>query len=214
MNHPSDIPDFWHEMWTSNHIGFHQNEVSPFLQKYWTQSNGSVFVPLCGKTKDMVWLAENNHDVVGVEFNEIAVRDFFQENNLHEYQREQQEQSAVYHHSKYKIYCGDFFNLPTLDTKYIFDRAALVALSQELRKRYVEKLQQIVPQCVEILLITYEYPQQQMPGPPFSISQEMVHELYKGKHVEKLEERDVLQILPKFAERLSFMKECVYRIHC
>ena len=209
--HPTD--NAWHEMWRNNRIGFHQDEVSVFLRKYWKNIHKNVFVPLCGKTKDMLWLREQNHQVIGVEFNEIAVRDFFSENNI-EHKVEHCENLNIFGNENYKIYCNNFFDLPILeDVELVFDRAALVALPQDLRYEYLQHLKKITPNYTRILLITYEYDQQQMSGPPFAISQDMVNDLYQNYiSIRKLDERDVLELLPMFQKRLSYMKECVYEI--
>ncbi|BBM85405.1 thiopurine S-methyltransferase [Candidatus Uabimicrobium amorphum] len=210
--HPSD--NHWHEMWRDNRIGFHQSEVSAFLEKYWENNHRNVFVPLCGKTKDMVWLREQQHRVIGVEFNETAIRDFFGENEI-EHTVERKENLHLFHNEHYQLYCNNFFDLPILsEVEIVFDRAALVALPIDIRKKYVEYLKKITPNCMRILLITYEYDQQQMSGPPFSITHDMVKDLYHDHEtIDKLDERDVLQLLPMFQKRLSFMKECVYQIH-
>ncbi len=46
-------PGFWHEKWQQQQIGFHQQDVNPFLVTYWHQlalpADAKVFVPLCGK---------------------------------------------------------------------------------------------------------------------------------------------------------------------
>lgn len=208
--HPSDRSNFWHTLWAKNTIGFHQEEISPFLEKYWRYDQKKVFVPLCGKTKDMIWLSQKNHEVIGVEFNETAVCDFFTGTP---YNTKKQNNMQVFYNKNIQIYCGDFFALPQIDTPLIFDRAALVALSQNLRQQYVNYLKKITPEDAKILLITYEYPQHEMPGPPFSIPQETVQDLYsKYNNIKKLDERNVLDLLPIFQKRLSFMKECVYSI--
>jgi thiopurine S-methyltransferase len=73
--------DFWHARWKSGRVGFHQDEVNRYLERYWdaldVAVDATVFVPLCGKSRDMLWLRERGHRVVGVEFSPIAVRDFF-----------------------------------------------------------------------------------------------------------------------------------------
>jgi thiopurine S-methyltransferase len=75
--------EFWLERWERAEIGFHQDEVNPYLLQYWPElhaaQGGEVFVPLCGKSLDMVWLREQGHAVLGVELSAIAVRDFFVE---------------------------------------------------------------------------------------------------------------------------------------
>ena len=76
---------FWHSKWESKQLGFHQEKINSRLKKYWPTlglAEGSrIFVPLCGKTLDMLWLAET-HSVLGVELSDIAAQDFFSENRI------------------------------------------------------------------------------------------------------------------------------------
>jgi len=51
----------------------------------------------------------------------------------------------------------------------VYDRAALVALPSDMREAYSTHLRQIT-QTAPQLLIVYEYDQNSMEGPPFSIS--------------------------------------------
>ena len=77
--------DFWHKKWSDGKIGFHQAEINPYLQSYWQrmglEGDGKVFVPLCGKSSDMLWLREQGHEVLGVELNASACEAFFSEND-------------------------------------------------------------------------------------------------------------------------------------
>jgi len=63
----------------------------------------------------------------------------------------------------------------------IYDRAALVALPQEMRIRYTAHLTEITDKAPQ-LLITFEYDQSAMEGPPFSVSNEEVNELYGASY--------------------------------
>ena len=53
-------PDFWHQKWQSNEIGFHKAEANPLLVEHFSalglDAGARVFVPLCGKTLDIRWL--------------------------------------------------------------------------------------------------------------------------------------------------------------
>ncbi|MDH3688008.1 MAG: thiopurine S-methyltransferase, partial [Gammaproteobacteria bacterium] len=50
--------EFWHDRWQKSEIAFHQQEINTRLQKYWIRlnrpKNSRVFVPLCGKSLDML----------------------------------------------------------------------------------------------------------------------------------------------------------------
>ncbi len=78
--------EFWKQRWENNQTGFHLDEVNPFLPRFWSQlhlpEKGKVFVPLCGKSLDLLWLREQGHDVCGVELSPLAVQQFFAEQGL------------------------------------------------------------------------------------------------------------------------------------
>lgn len=210
--------DFWLERWERNEIGFHQGEVNRYLREYWKELHaphgGEVFVPLCGKSRDMLWMRQQGHTVLGVELSAIAAQAFFTENGyvpLHaaEGAFERYEADGV------RILCGDFFDLRKDDltnVSVVYDRASLVALPPEMRERYASHLAEIVPPATKILLITFDYPQHEMSGPPFAVSSGEVERLYR-EHAEirLLEQQDVLAENPRFKERgLSRLQESVF----
>ncbi len=75
--------EFWQKKWEDNDIGFHQNEADRLLVKHFgalSLSQGQrIFLPLCGKTKDMGWLMSKGYRVVGCELNQMAVEELFAE---------------------------------------------------------------------------------------------------------------------------------------
>lgn len=213
-------PAFWLERWQQNQIGFHQAEINAHLQDFWgvlaLPHGSSVFVPLCGKSRDMLWLRAQGHPVLGVEISPIAVNDFFRENGLvpqrrHEGAFERCTADGL------EILCGDFFALTSGELAAVagvYDRASLIALPAEMRARYARHLQHILPAAAEILLITVEYPQAQMDGPPFCVHQAEVEQLYRERYaVTVLYAKDVLAENARFRERgLSALVEKVYRL--
>lgn len=166
-------PSFWHHRWQENRIGFHQNQINFHLERFWPQLNvpsgERVFVPLCGKSLDMLWLASQGYRVFGVELSPIAVSDFFRENGL----TPKVEKSGAFERYRYgeiEILCGDFFNLETShlkDVRGVYDRASLIALPSEMRFEYAGHLRRILPGRPPILLITLDYPKEARQGPPF-----------------------------------------------
>jgi len=210
--------DFWLERWEREEIGFHQNEINPYLRQYWPESHlahgGEVFVPLCGKSRDMLWLRKLGHPVLGVELSAIAVQAFFKENGY------------IPHHivsEKFDcceaegicILCGDFFDLGKDDlakVSAVYDRASLVALPPEMRERYARHMVSILPPATQILLITFDYPQPEMPGPPFAVSAGEVEALYREyAEIRLLAQLDVLAQNPRFQERgLSRLQENIF----
>ncbi len=209
--------DFWHQRWQDDKLGFHLPEANPLLVQYASRLNLSpgdeVFVPLCGKTLDMTWLREQGYDVVGIELSKIALEAFFKENEIG-YRELQAGDFSVYHSLGYTLYGGDFFalNAAALQScKVVYDRAALVAFPPEMRQRYVQHLKYITPANCPILLITLEYNEGEMDGPPFSLPFEEVVELYGDTfNIEPLHEDDGLQTHPEMQERgLGALRESV-----
>lgn len=175
---------FWLDRWELNQIGFHNSEVNQHLQQNWDlltlKPNSKVFVPFCGKSLDLLWLRQRNHQVIGVELSAIAAEAFFAENGL-SYTVEKKGEFDVFETDGIQIYCGDFFKLPSDilgDVKAVYDRASLVALPSEMRMEYTEKMSQLLPVNSQILLISFNYAQHEMQGPPFSVSDLEIIELF------------------------------------
>lgn len=200
--------NFWLERWERAETGFHQGEINPYLQQYWHKlglPRGSVaFVPLCGKSRDMLWLREQGHPVLGVELSAIAVQEFFEENGYRpsrdfcgNFERHQADNIQILY--------GDFFDLRKDDLKEVeavYDRASMVALPPEMRERYVRHLLEILPPSTQMLLLTFDYHQPEMPGPPFAVSVDEVASLYRGRaQVSLLAQLDALDSNPRFRER-------------
>jgi len=187
--------DFWHKMWNSGVVGFHQPDVNHYLKTHWPklqlQGNENVLVPLCGKSLDMIWLAQQGHSVLGIELSPKALDEFLAENKL---TAEPIEQG---NHCGYKLpdmtlLCGDFFHLTKeqcSDIHVVYDRAALVALPPKMREQYVKHLAEILPKGSQYLLVTMEYVQNQMSGPPFSVAESEVIDLFSSfAEIHKIEE--------------------------
>lgn len=212
--------NFWLERWQDGQTHFHLSKVTPLLQKYWPSleldKGCRVLVPLCGKSLDMVWLADQGHQVLGVELSPLAIEQFFSENAL----RPQKHVSPLGTHyvaGNIEIICGDIFKLDaaTLATCVgAYDRAALIALPQPMRKRYVDHVYGQLPRQYQGILITLDYPQDQMDGPPFSVSETDVHDLFKPhSNTAVIDRRGILDKEPKFAERgLTQLDTIVHRL--
>lgn len=160
MAHPDHA--HWKQGWRANQIPFHLPHIHPLLARFWpTLGLGSgqrVFVPLCGKSLDLMWLHQLGHDVVGVELSPLAVREFFKAARLRP-QRHDQGELSCWTQQRLAIYCGDFFALTSRElqgVRAVYDRAALTALPEGLREYYVAHLHAILPADCHILLMTVE----------------------------------------------------------
>jgi len=176
----------WLARWQDNKIGWHVDVVNQSLVDYLEllelESGDNVFVPLCGKSIDLIYLSEMGYSVIGVELSPVGVVQFFVDNNL-QYVVSEVDGFSLYQSERIKIYCGDYFNLNAghlLSVSAVFDRASLIALDLDLREKYTVHLTAIIPFDARILLLTLIYPQHQMSGPPFSVSNSEVESLFSS----------------------------------
>jgi thiopurine S-methyltransferase len=188
-------PDYWKARWQEGRIGFHEGRPNRFLEQHVAQLGDArrVLVPLCGKAEDMAWLATHGHEVVGVDVAHAALRAFFDEHHL-AYDESEHSEHLQLSSGPYTLVAGDFFSIDrslvgAVDAFY--DRAALVALPAELRPEYVRTLRSVLPASARGLVVSFEYPQDQMPGPPFSVGEAEIRALYGTAHVELLAEAPV-----------------------
>ncbi|NER58832.1 thiopurine S-methyltransferase [Pseudomonas sp. MAFF212428] len=213
-------PEFWHKRWEQNLIGFHQQQVNQGLQQYWPglglPAGARVLVPLCGKSRDLAWLSEQGYRVLGVELSERAVEDFFSEQGQVP-QVSRQGAFQVYRSQAIEVWCGDFFALTPADTADcagFYDRAASIALPLAMRERYVKHLQALLPGASAGLLITLEYDQHLIEGPPFAVPDEEVQRLWGEQwHPRLLATDDVLAQSPKYLKAgATQLLERTYRL--
>ena len=211
--------DFWQARWARDEIGFHQEQVNPYLQRFWPQLEvpvGSrVLVPLCGKSRDMLWLAAQGYRVLGIELAEKAVWDFFAEQQL-EPQLGEQGAFRTFAAQGIELWCGDFFALrpeDVADCVALYDRAALIALPPAMRGAYLASLGLLAPGC-RGLLVTLDYDQTQMEGPPFAVPDAEGHAgLGDAWQIQLLEREDVLGSNWKFLKRgIQALHESVYAL--
>jgi len=201
-------PRFWHERWRTGQIGFHQSSADRNLRRHWATlrlARGSrVFVPLCGKSLDLLWLRDQGHPVVGVELSAIALEAFCMENGVPA-RRRVQGGFDVYEAPNLQLFCGDYFALtPAVlgDVAAAYDRAALISWAQELRAPYVEHMAALLGSGTQILLVAMEYPQQQMSGPPFCVQSEEVERLYSPCFkIYEIARHDILASEPRLRAR-------------
>ncbi len=203
--------DFWHSRWEEGRIGFHQQQYHPALSACWDALNiadsGRVFVPLCGKSRDMLWLADQGYQVLGNELSESACRAFFTEAGMAVTERSEGA-FVSFRSASLELLCGDFFELNEdwlEGVAAVYDRAALIALPPEMRRDYAARLCRSLPKGVEILLVTLEFEGEQ--GPPFAVSQSEVEALFAARfRVERL------QALALDDPRDKGRAEAVYRL--
>ena len=174
---------YWFEKWEKNDIGFHQEIYNRLLLKYWPSlglEGSVVFVPFCGKSKDMLWLNKQGHKILGNEISKIAVKSFFQENNL-EVETDFDNFFLISKNKDFQVMAGNYFALTSTYTKQVkavYDRASLVALPPNLREQYVNQMKKLLVKDCVILLISLEYKKDLIEPPPFNVQDKEIYELY------------------------------------
>ncbi len=178
---------FWHEKWEKNEIAFHSDDVNRMLaahfQSFGLADGARIFLPLCGKTLDIQWLLSKGHKVVGAELSEIAIKQLFEDLGV---------APAVapvgellhYHAPNIDMFVGDIFDLTRArlgPVDAVYDRAALVALPEDLRARYAEHMVALTEGAPQFL-ISFDYDQSEMNGPPFSVVESEVRALYSAHY--------------------------------
>jgi len=180
-------PEFWRARWQENRIGFHEGAPNALLVGHFAalgvKPGGRVFVPLCGKSQDMVWLRAQGFTVVGAELSPLAVTQFFAELGMVP-EVTPAGPLVRYAAEGVTIFVGDIFALDA-DTlgpvDAVYDRAALVALPPELRVRYAAHLCALTGAAPQ-LLVTFEYDQAQHAGPPFAVLEADVRAYYTAAY--------------------------------
>ena len=197
---------FWLERWENSETGFHREDVNTSLRRFWPQlglpSQSTVFVPLCGMSSDMPFLAQAGHKVTGVELSDIAIKRFFENQNLTPDIR-QQDGFDIWSAGSYELWVGDMFKLPSQlinSCSAVYDRASLIAFPPQMQKDYSELLAAHLAGQAQILLVSLSYDQTEMEGPPFSTPAERIEDLFQSSfdiealdHAMALEESENLK---------------------
>ena len=210
----------WLDRWQEDRIGFHETSVNRHLQNCFpglAPAPGSgVFLPLCGKAVDIHWIAGQGFEVIGIELSSIAIEAFFAENSL-DFERVETDRFAQYKSANITLLQGDFFDLKPDDLsncQLVYDRAALIALEPHDRPRYYDHMLTIVPASCDMLLISLEYDQTEMQGPPFSVpSEEIIHRYRDAFSIHTLETSNIIDERPRWRKvGLSALQESVFSL--
>jgi thiopurine S-methyltransferase len=215
-------PEFWHARWRSGQIGFHQPTVNRLLERHWPRvvaglpPGAPVYVPLCGKSLDLAWLAERGHRVVGSELSGIALAEFL--GGARPAISAAGPAHRAYDAGPYRLIEGDACTLQPEQTgplAAVYDRAALVALPEgSMRADYAASLVRLLAPEAPGLLLSFEFPQDRRPGPPFSLPRAAVEAVLAADfEIEELERSDVIAENPKFAASgIEQLWEVAYRL--
>lgn len=213
---------YWQSRWQKNKTGWHMQQVFPLLKKYWPglgiKQKAAVLVPLCGKTLDIDWLAAQEYYPVGVDVSDIALKEIMGRQDQ-PFSQASKGPFKCYTSSSMELLCGDILKLRAdwlPDIEAVYDKAALIALPPEKRTRYSELIQSLMQPGYRMLLNCFEYPPEEMNGPPFPVFEDELVQLYGDKcTVELLHNHSIFDEVPKFQQRglSSYLDEKIYYIH-
>lgn len=215
--------DFWDNCWQRESQPFHLAEAHTFLVKYVEQyfsKDKKIFVPLSGKSVDLVFLAEQGYYPVGVEFNPKAINRFIEEQQLEfssqNFPVANGNQLTRYHNDAMEVWLADFFDITEKHLgkfEQVYDRAAFIALPETMRADYAKHLKTLLAEHATILLVTMDYQPDEMSGPPFHITLDEIKQQFPEGQVEELCRCSLLDSHPRWKElELSRLDEVLYRI--
>ncbi len=210
----------WLAHWKEGDIFWHENQPNPMLVKFVDclklSAGDCVFVPLCGKSIDMLYFLEKGVKVLGVELSELAAEQFFVESKL-AFTVKKSNKFTIFSAKNIDIYCGDYFDLETQalsQVSAVYDRGSLIALPADLRVQYAQHLDTIIPSGCQMLLLTVNYPQAQMDGPPFAVNQAEVVQLLKHFECQQLHCFNDVKNDSLFKDaNLDFLEKAAYCLH-
>ena len=205
------MTEHWLQRWRDGNTGWHEAEGNASLRRHWSGSGKRILVPLCGKTRDLIWLEGQGNEVVGVELSDIAVQGFFDENEIACSLVQGALTRYVAEDRSITIYCGDYFEFSEGGFDGYYDRGALVALPHDLRRAYVEHTRSLLSENAVQLIISLEYDDSIATGPPFSVPEGEILSYWPG--LERVDAYDDIENgPPKFREAgLDKMIEVVWR---
>lgn len=206
------MPEDWLNRWEEGRIGWHEPAGNAALKAHWPDlvAGSRVLVPLCGKSLDLLWLAERGLDVTGIEMSSIAIETFFAEQQLqHETVRGSMDCYRAVDRD-IKLYCGDFFEFSGGPFDAVYDRGALVAIPRDVRPHYAAHLDSLLREQAFRLLVTLEYDQARVAGPPFAVMPDEVRR-YWSQLQRVAAHDDIENCPPKFRDAgLTEVAEAVW----
>jgi thiopurine S-methyltransferase len=201
----------WIERWEKGNTGWHESDGNARLKQHWRGTAKHVLVPFCGKSRDLLWLEAQGNSVAGVELSELAITTFFDENGLEYTIRDGTLKAFQAKTRQITIYCGDYFALQTEPFDAHFDRGALIALPPDRRPAYAAHTSSLLTSAAEQLVITLEYDQKVIGGPPFSVLAAEVEQYWPTLRRVAAED-DIANCPPKFREAgLKKITEVIWR---
>ena len=174
--------DFWSQVWQEGTIRFHQKDYNSQMISFFKDMDlkgKSVFIPLAGKTKDILFFLEKRSFVTAIEFVESAIIDFFKENNIHYTKKD-----STYFAPNLTFHCMDYFKFEvSAPFDVLYDRASQVVFNSELRPAYYDHMKTLISPQTIVLLAAIDHSGPSDYGPPYKISPAEVTEAYKKMNI-------------------------------
>ncbi|XP_070557147.1 probable thiopurine S-methyltransferase [Ptychodera flava] len=146
-------------------------------------------------------LAEQGHDVIGLEFSELATKSFFEEQHLNYTVSpvETIQGASVFKADdcQIQIYCCDFFAFTSAiagQFDAVWDRHAFGAMLPKRRTQYSQNLMSLMKPDGNCLMMTAQYDATVMQGPPFNVRTELIQEFFGDRcDIRKIEQGDAMR---------------------
>lgn len=216
MSNVLSVKDWNEKFWksSSDNPSFHVSSPHRTLIKYYNQifkddSEKRVFIPLCGKSLDMLYLTDQGHEVVGVEFSDFAVKSFFEDSKL-DYTKEAIKNFVIWKSKdpakNVTIYQGDFYEVESKTLGFfdvVWDRGSFTAINIDDRELYTDIMFQIMKPSARYLVQVCKYDGSLYGGPPHYVTEHAMKSTFGRKcNFEKLETRIVAP--PVFAAGIDW----------
>jgi len=219
-----EVNKMWQGRWEEGRTGWHKDQVNPHLEEFFSSFTGDVqgkriLVPMCGKSVDLKWLHDKGMSVVGNEFVEMPIKEFFTEHGM-EYTVEESkvlpgckifrsgDRMTIYQCDIFKI-TPELFDGPI---DFLYDRASLVAIEYDNKKNYADVIQSVLSPCAQGLMEVMGYDRAMHPGPPYSTTEDDVIGYYSDAFVvKKLSDRKPGELPDWYASKIPGLLDCDYR---
>ncbi|KAI9016808.1 thiopurine S-methyltransferase [Hyaloraphidium curvatum] len=196
---PARLKD-WDARWRDGRIGFHKSDVNNNLVRWIGElrapgnAKPRVFVPLCGKSLDLPYLAREGFDVTGLEWSRKACLDFFAEQGIAFASSPVASRTVPTPEYKPELYAAkdlplriiqdDLFAAELPPSDCIYDRASMIAVLPSLREKYADTILSCLEPGGRILAVTLERPVPPDVGPPFTLLEEDFRRIYEARGCE------------------------------
>jgi len=191
---------YWENRWATGQSQWHKNEVNPLFLKWFDECKGRrargtmetdmrFLFPLCGKSRDLIWVYRKGYYVTGIEAVASVVDALYTEANIpYTKYYEKEIDGWIYESSgdnaKLKVFCCDVFKMSMRLLRYpvdrVYDIKSYVAIEREDREKYIRIILSMVTSKFRYLLIAVQYDPTRFAGPPRHVDRAELTNLFKN----------------------------------